>query len=229
MEIWKTIKDTDDKYEVSNFGNVRRKEHYTMVSPNKFLHYCQRELKQYINSSGYKIVYMMCNKRRVIKLVHRLVAEYFCINNDSNIFTQVNHINENKLDNRACNLEWCDAKHNCNSGTRNDRIVTKLSTKVAQIDSYGNIVKIWDSISKASQHFGAKTTAYIRRVCNGERGRKTYKGYIWRYVDKNENDAELPSYNEDNYKLITSLFSRLSKNLKIKCINDLNLILNEDN
>lgn len=32
-EEWQTIKGTNDKYSVSNLGNVKRNEHYTIVSP----------------------------------------------------------------------------------------------------------------------------------------------------------------------------------------------------
>lgn len=32
-EEWRTIKGTNDKYSVSNLGNVKRNEHYTIVSP----------------------------------------------------------------------------------------------------------------------------------------------------------------------------------------------------
>jgi hypothetical protein len=39
-------------------------------------------------------------------------------------------------------------------------------------------------MSEASQSFGCKTTANIRRVCKGVKGRNTYRGFIWRYVDQ---------------------------------------------
>ena len=32
--------------------------------------------------------------------------------------------------------------------------------------------------------FGCKGNSGISRVCRGVAGRKTYKGYIWRYVDE---------------------------------------------
>lgn len=32
-EEWRTIKETNGRYSVSNLGNVKRNEHYTIVSP----------------------------------------------------------------------------------------------------------------------------------------------------------------------------------------------------
>lgn len=34
-EIWKDIEFTDNKYAVSNLGNVKRNEHYTTIGPTK--------------------------------------------------------------------------------------------------------------------------------------------------------------------------------------------------
>lgn len=51
--------------------------------------------------------------------VNNLVAQNF-IQNPHN-YKQVNHINENKKDNRADNLEWCTAEYNMNYGTAMQR------------------------------------------------------------------------------------------------------------
>lgn len=182
-EIWKTIKETDGKYSVSNLGNVRRNEHYTIVKPQNIkVHYNERLLKSYKDSTGYAVVSLQTENGASPKKIHRLVAEAF-IENPNNL-PIVNHIDENKQNNNVSNLEWCDAKHNANHGTRNIRIKKQTSIRVAQYTMDGKLVKIWDSMSQAAASFGAKTTSYIRRVCTNQFGRHSYKGYMWKYIDQ---------------------------------------------
>lgn len=65
--------------------------------------YRNREMRQWDNGHGYKSV-RLCGRKRVVKYVHRLVAECF-IPNPNNL-PEVNHKNANKADNRVENLEW---------------------------------------------------------------------------------------------------------------------------
>jgi hypothetical protein len=65
--------------------------------------------KTKLNPYGYAVVGMWENKKRVIKLVHRLVCEAFYGYSDWPI---VNHINGIRSDNRVENLEWCSVSHN---------------------------------------------------------------------------------------------------------------------
>lgn len=51
--------------------------------------------------------------------IHRLVAKAFIDN--PNKYEQVNHKDENKLNNNANNLEWCDLNYNINYGTSHAR------------------------------------------------------------------------------------------------------------
>lgn len=210
IEEWRTIEGTDNKYSVSNLGNVKRNEHYTIVSPTSQhsngakMFYCEKEVKGYINKEGYKIVHLQASNKKLVKQVHRLVAEAFVPN--PNNLPQVNHIDENRLNNCVNNLEWCDAKHNANHGTRKDKLRKASGIRVAQYDLKGNLIKVWDSISQASKSFGAKTTSCIRRVCKKEPGRNTYKGFIWRYVDqKIMGDSSLKEQMLNNKNILLDL------------------------
>ena len=68
-----------------------------------------RKLKPTPNQDGYLHVDLYRNNVRQTHKVHRIVAEAFKPNPDN--LPQVNHINGIKTDNRADNLEWCDARH----------------------------------------------------------------------------------------------------------------------
>lgn len=66
-----------------------------------------RKLKPFLSGSGY--LQVMCGKSFKAD-VHRLVAEKYVPNPDG--LPQVNHIDGNKLNNHADNLEWVSAKGN---------------------------------------------------------------------------------------------------------------------
>lgn len=81
----------------------------------------QRYLKGTVTQAGYTYVHLTAvNGKRKKERLHRLVAIAFLPNPLD--LPQVNHKDENKENNRADNLEWCDAKYNCNYGTRNQKI-----------------------------------------------------------------------------------------------------------
>lgn len=80
-----------------------------------------REFKPQINHKGYLQVQLYSNTPKCKNhLVHRLVAQAYIPNPDN--LPQVNHINEDKTDNRVENLEWItnrdNAKHSkCHTWT----------------------------------------------------------------------------------------------------------------
>lgn len=113
-EIWKDIKGYKDKYQVSNLGNVKSLN-YNQTHKEKLL-------KLFQNTNGYYQIDLWKNNKGKKCLVHRLVAETF-IDNPNN-YPIINHKDENPLNNCAENLEWCDAKYNCNYGTRNQKIIS---------------------------------------------------------------------------------------------------------
>lgn len=107
-EIWKEIDGFDGYYMVSNLGNVKSLKYGK-----------ERILRQNIASNGYENVILCANNIRKGFTVHRLVAMAFIPNPDN--YPDINHIDEDKTNNCANNLEWCDCKYNNNYGTGNKR------------------------------------------------------------------------------------------------------------
>ena len=112
MEEWKNVIGYEGLYEVSNMGNVRN------VRRNKLL----KLTKTYY---GYIQVNLYKNGIRTGLRVHRLVAQAFLPNPDN--LPEVNHLDEDKTNNRVDNLEWCDRKYNNNYG---DRLKKSINTKI---------------------------------------------------------------------------------------------------
>jgi len=64
--------------------------------------------KTWVDNNGYVRIYFKEGQK--IYYLHRVIAKAF-VPNPKNL-PQVNHLNGNKEDNRAENLEWCDCSHN---------------------------------------------------------------------------------------------------------------------
>lgn len=112
-ETWKQIPDFEMMYEVSNYGNVRGFERNKIGSlSGKEVTLKSRLLKPYKGGKGcgYLRVCLSKNNKKTIRAVHRLVAELFIPNPDNK--KAVNHIDGNKWNNMAYNLEWCTNSEN---------------------------------------------------------------------------------------------------------------------
>lgn len=110
-EIWKDVKGFEGLYQVSNLGRVRS------LDRRKNNHFFRgRILRQPKDKDGYCLVTLNDGKRSKMGRVHRLVALAF-IPNPENL-PEVNHIDENKENNRIDNLEWCTTKYNLTYGSR---------------------------------------------------------------------------------------------------------------
>lgn len=89
------------------------------VDENGNVYSNKQQLKPQVDKNGYLWVNLTYDGKQHNHKIHRLVAQAFIPNPDN--LPQVNHINEDKTDNRVDNLEWCTNNYNINYGTCKER------------------------------------------------------------------------------------------------------------
>ena len=177
IEIWKDIKDYEGLYQISNLGRVKRLAYTRKICPKGTeqydVHFKEHLKSTFIMNRGYQTVTLCKNSKLKSHHIHRLVAEAF-LDNPKNL-PQVNHKDENKLNNKVENLEWCTPSYNNNYGERNNKMAAKLSKPVICIET---------GITYSGIHEAARQTGMdyrnIHACCSGRY--KTTGGYHWEYV-----------------------------------------------
>jgi hypothetical protein len=109
-EIWKDIPNYEGLYQVSNFGNV--------LSLN-YKKTGKKSLLQFGYVRGYQQVYLSkLGKRKTIS-IHQLVAITFLNHKPCGFKIVVDHINNDKTDNRVENLQLITNRENCSKDQKN--------------------------------------------------------------------------------------------------------------
>ena len=117
----------DSNYEVSNLGRVRNRNTGRMLAQT---------------DNGYGYYYISINKKTT--LVHRMVAEAFLPNPNKEKW--VNHIDCDKHNNKASNLEWCSPEYNSNYKP------TKEAQKRAKLQMDPEKKRLWiEHLSQAAK------------------------------------------------------------------------------
>lgn len=178
-EIFKDISGFEGRYKVSNFGNVMSVNYLNQKAP--------KILTPVKHHTGYLYVHL---GKDVMRSIHRLVASAFVDNPCG--YRAVNHIDGNKENNRAENLEWVTIKENnrhaINSGLRDPHKNnhprgkdTPNSRAVLQFTKDGAFVRSWDCLSDAARFIGCNPCMIIN---NAAKRTKSAHGFVWKYADE---------------------------------------------
>lgn len=195
-EVWKDIKDYEGLYQVSNMGRVKSLPKLKKTPTTTFM--TKEIIKKANICKGYLRLGLKKNGITKSYFVHCLVAQAFL--GDANGLT-VNHKDENKLNNRADNLEYMTLAENIRYGggiqrsakSRTDNPL--ICTPVNQYSLDGKFIRRYDSIKQAKEVNGFHKEN-ISLCCQHKRNQS--KGYIWRY----DGDEEVSFVKKWGYKSV---------------------------
>lgn len=166
-----------NSYYISNLGRVSRI--YENLENTLIL------LPALTDNKGYKRICLNDIDDYNYFLIHRLVGFLFIPIVNVN-YRIINHKDENVINNRSSNLEWCDNQYNSNYGTILKR-VSKANSKSKTVKNntrkvictFNNEEKEIDSLKEAALFLNIN----INKVYEMCRTNKEFKGYRIRYAD----------------------------------------------
>ena len=180
MEEWKVVEGTYGALEVSSYGRVKSNLRDGRI------------LKTTVDKKGYHRLRMTINREKYAFKLHRLVAIAFVPNPDNK--PQVNHIDGNKNNNAASNLEWAsnleNAHHAMKAGLWDavyQATLKENESRKKPIIAFkdGQAIE-FSSIADAERAIG---TRHITDVLKGKR--RQAKGYVFAYKEGGDVDVRL--------------------------------------
>lgn len=177
FEVWQDIPGYEGYYKASTYGRIKSLSRYYKTGRGGLQLLPERILKAFPATNGYLGV-LLCNGTQKRYTVHRLISMTF-LPKWKTEYIQVNHKDENKVNNRVENLEWCTVAYNNCYGTRLKRVGIANGKPVLQYTSDGILIGYFQSAAEAARQFSLRA-GDINTCCRGRQ--KTAYGYIWKFA-----------------------------------------------
>lgn len=134
-----------------------------------------KPLRQVDNGHGYKTVCLCIGGKPKKYYVHRLVAIAYLPNPFQ--YPEINHLDENRGNNCADNLEWCTAKYNKNYGRRAEKFSRSRGHPVVCVETG----EVYCSCGEAERETGIKRGS-IHSCCTKYRNAQSAGGLHWAFL-----------------------------------------------
>ena len=212
-ENWKTVTDFQN-YEVSDLGNIR-------IKKTKYI------MKPFRNEAGYLRISISNDKIKRNKFyIQRLVANEFLLNPENK--QTVNHKNNKRDDNRACNLEWSTmSEQNIHKYKTNNKFEKRINIKsiwrldlntLQKLEKYQSTTEAtkWikqNNLTDSLNELNLRQT--LINVSNGKNN--SAYGYKWLYEDYKTDNFEDELWKEiGNNNYFVSNYGRIKKKDEIR-------------
>lgn len=127
--------------------------------------------------------YLAVHIGEITMVVHKIICQAFHPIPDPEKY-EVNHIDSNRSNNNALNLEWLDHSANVSHGIEMKGTAKSLKP-VHQYNLDGTFVKRFDTLKDASRAMKCEKVSNMIKTCEGRQ--KTCMGYKWKYADEDTN------------------------------------------
>ena len=179
--------------EASNLGRIRTVDREVTYKNGAKHFYKGQILKQWCKKNGYMCISTRVNNKPVNLIVHRIVATCF-IPNPNNL-PEVNHIDNDRTNNVASNLEWCTNQDNQDYRKNFGTSATELFGRpMIAVNPETSKVSWFESQHEAGRQLGADNST-IAKVAKGKLN-KTH-GYWFCYADKNAVEKARSKFGDD--------------------------------
>lgn len=176
-EEWRDIDGYEGLYKISNLGRVKSVERY-VNHPKGGVRIVRERIKNIEFDNNRPRVELSRNGNKKKYLVYRLLAKAFVPN--PNNYNEVNHIDENPMNNSLDNLEWCTHRYNINHGTRTSRASMAKWKGVGMYHPENDVLMmVFSSCLEAAKYMQVSSSS-ISTSCN-KKGRLV-KGYKFKMI-----------------------------------------------
>lgn len=194
IELWADINGFQSRYQISNFGRVRNKRTNKFLKPST------------VNGYYYVSLYINTVKSKTMT-IHSLVAKNFIFKNNPHITEEkldkcIDHIDENKLNNKVDNLQWISYSENTKRSIKYENHYRYKD--ILQYDITGTLIKKWQDINKIIEENPTFKKDNLLK-CLSNKSKSAY-GFKWKHeIEAEENEI-------------------LHNNEVFKCVGKINLI-----
>lgn len=183
-EVWRPIKGYEGLYEVSSLGRVKSLERILPHKVHGTWHIKERILRPGLTgrypSQYLGVVLHSGGGKQSMMRVHRLVAEAFLPRMPGKNF--VNHIDCNRMNNAASNLEWTTPLENTRHAKANGRMIESAAKRMKAVIC--NETGQWfESVEAAGRWRGIGGENITRNISGWYH---TAGGYTWRWADEQQ-------------------------------------------